>query len=118
MHGLKPSDIDALRHLEGAEVTQVCLGPYDIQFNFDPRGNVSVQGRCELIDRAGVVLDIWEGRTKPGPCRFTELFGSPVREVVIDSPRSFLLKFANSLVLRVLDTSDQHESFSVDGLYV
>ena len=118
MHGLKPSDIDALRHLEGSELTQVCLGPHDIQFNFVPPGNVTVQARCELLDRSGAILDVWEARTKPGPCRFTELFESPVQEVVIDSPRSFVLRFANALALRVVDTSDKHESFSVDGLYV
>ena len=118
MHGLNPTDIDALRPLQGAEITQVCLGPYDIQFNFMPRGNVSVQGRCELLDSTGTILDVWQERTKPGPCRFIELFESPVQEVVIDSPRSFVLRFANSLVLRIVDSSDQYESFSVNGLYV
>ncbi len=118
MHGLKPTDIDALRHLQGAEITQVCLGPHDVQFNFSPRGNVAVQSRCELRDSSGAILDTWEKRTKPGLCRFTELFESPVQEVVIDSPQSFILRFANTLVLRVVDTSDQYESFSVDGLYV
>jgi hypothetical protein len=118
MHSLKPTDIDALRHFEGAEVTQVCLGPYDIQFRFAPRGHIAVQARCELLDQAGTLLDAWEGKTKPGPCRFVELFESPVREVAIDTPRSFVLRFANALVLRVVDTSDQYESFSVDGLHV
>ena len=118
MHGLKPTDIDALRHLQGAEITQVCLGPYDIQFNFTPRGNISVQARCELLDPSGALLDVWEERTKPGPCRFIDLFESPVQEVAIDSPRSIILRFANALVLRVVDTSDQYESFSVNGLFV
>lgn len=118
MHGLKPSDIDALCHLRGAAITQVCLGPYDIQFNFRPRGNISVQARCELIDSAGKILDVWEERTKPGLCRFTELLESPVQDVTIDTPRSLVLRFDNALVLRVIDTSDQYESFSVDGLSV
>jgi hypothetical protein len=118
MHGLKPTDIDALRHLEGAQITQVCLGPYDIQFKFVPHGNVAVQARCELLDQAGNLLAVWEKQTTPAPCRFVELFESPVREVAIDTPRSFVLRFANALVLRVVDTSDQYESFSVDDLYV
>jgi hypothetical protein len=118
MHGLKSTDIDALRHLKDAEITQICLGPHDIQFNFTPRGNVSVQARCELLDPIGGILDVWEKATQPGPCRFIELFESPVQEVVIDTPRSFLLRFANALVLRVVDTSDHYESFSVDGLHV
>jgi hypothetical protein len=118
MYGLKPSDINALSHLKGAEITQVCLGPYDIQFNFMPRGNISVQARCELIDSTGNLLDVWEERTKPGICRFTELLESPAQDVQIDTPRSFIVRFNNGLLLRVIDTSDQYESFSVDGLYV
>src|SRR5687768_15360128 len=118
MHGLKPTDIDALRHLQGAQITQVCLGPHDIQFNFMPRGNVAVQARSELMDSAGNILDVWEKRTKPGLCRFTELLESRVQDIEIDTPRSFILRFDNGLMLRVIDTSDECESFSVDGLYV
>lgn len=92
--------------------------PHDLQLKFAPRGNVAVQARCELIDQSGAVLDVWEGRTRPGLCRFIELFESPVEEVTIDGPRSFVLRFANALALRVVDTLDQHESFSVDGLHV
>ena len=119
MHGLKPTDLAALRQLEGAALTQICLGPHDIQFNFAPRGNVSVQSRCELRDDGGgALLDAWEGRTAAGPFRFAELIGATVRAAAIDGPRSFVLRFGNALALRVVDTFDEYESFSVGGLYV
>ena len=111
-------DIGALSHLRSAEVTQICIGPHDIQFNFHPRGNVSVQGRVELLDSSGNVADVWEGRTRSGMFRFPEILMSPVTQVAIDSAVSFVLTFDNKMSLRFVDDSDQYESFSVGDLYV
>lgn len=118
MYGLKPTDIDVLKHLLKATITQICVGPHDIQFNFHPSGNVSVQGRCELVDAAGRVVEVWEESTRSGSFRFPELLMTPVVNVAIDSPKSFVLTFGNGMALRVLDNSEQYESFSVGGLYV
>jgi hypothetical protein len=118
MYGIKPSDLQYFEHLRGADITQICVGSHDIQFNFHPRGNISVQGRCELQDASGTVLDIWEESTHSGNFRFPDILKTPVLEVHIDSSKSFVLKFANTLCLRVIDTSDQYESFSVGNLYV
>ena len=118
MYGLKPTDINALKPLLKAEITQICVGPHDIQFNFHPSGNVSVQGRCELVDSAGQVIEVWEESTRSGAFRFPELLMTPVSDVVIDSPKSFVLTFANGMALRVVDNSEQFESFSVGNLYV
>jgi hypothetical protein len=118
MYGLKPNDIDALKPLLKAEITQICVGPYDIQFNFHPSGNVSVEGRCELVDSTGRVIEIWEDSTRSGTFRFPELLMTPVSNVVIDTPKSFILTFANGMALRVVDNSEQYESFSVGNLHV
>lgn len=118
MYGLKPADIAHLSHLRHAEVVQVCVGQYDLQFNFHPNGNVSVQGRCELLDNAEQVIDVWENGRRSSIFRFFELLGQSVIEVAIDSPKSFNLLFSNGLLLRVVDDSEQYETFSVGGLYV
>jgi hypothetical protein len=117
MYGLRHSDIDALAHLRGAEIAQICLGTSDIQFNFHPQGNISVWGRCELLDSAGEVIDVWNG-TRPGIFRFPELLMSQVSEISIESSRSLILTFENGQALRVVDDSDQYESFSVGELIV
>jgi hypothetical protein len=120
MYGLKPTDIDALVPLRGAEMTQICIGPYDIQFNFPRKGQVAVWGggRCELIDVDGEVVQIWQERTRSGMFRFSELLMSPVVDVAIDSPKSFVLRFENGMALRVVDNSEQYESFSFGNLFV
>jgi hypothetical protein len=50
--------------------------------------------------------------------RFPEILMSPVTDVLIDSPKSFVMTFANGLGLRLVDCSDEYESFSVGSLYV
>lgn len=118
MYGLTPADIDALTPLRRAEVTQICLGPHDIQFHFHPQGKICVQGRCELIDSDNQVVDVWEGSTRSGTFRFPDVLMTPVVEVAIDSAKSFLLTFENGMALRVIDNSEHCESFSVGNLYV
>jgi hypothetical protein len=118
LYGLKPTDVDALAHLRQTELAQICVGPHDIQFNFHPRGNISVWGRCELIDAAGKVVDVWEESTRAGSFRFPELLKSIVQDIAIDSPKSFVLRFANGLTLRVVDSLEKHESVAVADLIV
>jgi hypothetical protein len=118
MCGLKPTDITHLSHLRNAEVIQVCVGQCDLQFNFSPIGNVSVQGRCELLDNSSQLIDVWEDCTRSTAFRFLELLGQSVIDVVIDSPKSFKLLFSSGQSLRVVENSEQYESFSVGDLYV
>jgi hypothetical protein len=116
MYGLRPEDIKHLSHLEQASLIQVCVGQYQLVFNFHPAGTIAVEGRCELLDDGG--LDIWDRGERSERFRFLELLGESVVAVTIDSPRSFKLAFSNRRSLRVVDNSDLYESFSVDGLCV
>jgi hypothetical protein len=111
MYGLKPTDIGALKPLLNAEITQICVGPHDIRFNFHPQGNVSVQGRCELVDSTGRVVEVREESTRSGTFRFPELLMTPVVDAVIESAKSFVLTFRNGMALRAVDNSQQYESF-------
>lgn len=118
MYGLKPEDITHLSHLQDAEIIQVCVGQADLQFHFTSNGNVSVQGRCELLDNADQVIDVWEPGTRSAMFLFLDLLGQSVTGVAIDSPKSFKFLFAKGHSLRVINVSEQYESFSVGNLYV
>ena len=48
MYGV-PAELD-LRFLNDATLTQVCIGPWDVQFHFHPIGGIFVQGAWELRD--------------------------------------------------------------------
>jgi hypothetical protein len=57
-----PEDLD-LQFLHGAEVIEVCIGLYQVQFIFHPEANVSVEGAWILYAAHGSQLD----RSRPSP---------------------------------------------------
>jgi len=119
MYGLKPDDIVFLKGtLLRAELIQVCVGQSDLQFRFEPTENVSVWGRCELINEAGEVAEVWPKENKSQSFLFLDLLGSTVTDVAIDTPKSLSLVFSSGLTLRVVDDSECFESFSVGNLIV
>jgi hypothetical protein len=118
MYGLKPTDIEAIKPLKGGEMIQICIGAYDIQFAFFPRGHVCVEGRCEVLNSSGEAIDVWDRGNRSEVFRFTELLKKSVTDVAIESEKSFLLTFEDRMALRVIDSSEQYESFSVGNLFV
>ena len=113
LNGLRPTDIENLVCMRRREVTQICVGLHDLQYNLLPAGNLANWGRCELHGADGALLDVWDRETRAGLFRFPGVLMSPIPEVVIDGSHSFLMMFSNGLALRVVDNSDQCESFSI-----
>ena len=118
VYGLKPTDIQYLSKLQGADVIQICVGQYQLVLSFQSAPAVCVEGRCELLEPDRGIADVWESNARSKSFRFLELLGQRVDQVTIDTPRSFKLAFNNGLTFRVVDNSDQYETFSVGGLYV
>jgi hypothetical protein len=121
VYGLKPDDIVYLSQLQHSKVIQICIGEHDLQFNFYPSdriNNISVGGRCELLDDTARVIDVWENGMRSRAFRFLDLPGQSVVELTIDTPNAFKLLFSNGQSLRLVDNSQHYESFSVGGLYV
>jgi hypothetical protein len=118
MHGLKPDDIKHLSPLRGDVLTLVGVEEYQLDFGFNQQGSLSVQGRCELLEDSGAIIDVWDTGARSEGFRFLELLGKTVTTVVIDSSKSFTLTFSDGRCLRIIDNSDQYESFSFNGLYV
>ena len=121
MYGV-PADLP-IQPFVGQELNQICLGRFQTQLPFSGAGSISVEGRWELRDGAGDIVDRAEEHEIRESYRIHRLIDVPVARLSIDPPRSFTLFFDNGLVLTVFDDSEQYESFSinVDGqppLYV
>jgi hypothetical protein len=111
MHGV-PTDLD-LSALEGAELIQVCLGFNDVQFHFRPIGHISVVGRWEFFDDAGVSADHgMESEARP-PYQLHRLLGENIVQITL-APEAIDLRFGNGDRLRLNDDSEQYESFTID----
>ncbi|MDB5338641.1 MAG: hypothetical protein JWN70_4260 [Planctomycetaceae bacterium] len=112
MYGV-PADLN-LVFLHGAELTQVCLGLYQLQFHFHPAGSISVEGGWELLDAVNTRLDgRHDGPARP-PYQLHRLLGHRVAGTEVSAPDWFALRFEDGLVLRVFDDSPQYESFQIE----
>jgi hypothetical protein len=111
MHGV-PADLP-IQPFVAREPNQICLGRFQIQLHFDGTGSIHVEGRWELRDGAGDLVDAQEEHESKESYRIHRVIDVPVTRFSIDPPRSFTLYFDNDLQLTVFDDSEQYESFSI-----
>lgn len=122
MYGV-PKDLDISR-FNGALLTAICIGEFQVQFHFQQTAanlhqsaSISVEGKWELRDSSGVVVDEMQIRNEPISKRKNFhahcLLGSTVVGFRIQSPEFITLQFSSGHVLTVFDDSCQYESFSI-----
>ena len=113
MYGV-PSNLD-LMPFQGASLDQIALGQYIIHFHFAAEHSpvIGVEGKWELADSAGRILD---HQMEPGErevYRLHVLLGRTVTAGEVHAPDSFTLHFEGGYTLRIYDDSRQYESFSI-----
>jgi hypothetical protein len=111
MHGV-PRDLD-LSGFVGKALVQVCLGEFQVSFNFESGHLISVEGRWEVLDPQGVMLDHSRENAERDAYRVHRLLGRTVTAFALDPPSSFSMMFEDAYVLRVYDDSEAYESFSI-----
>ena len=111
MYGVPP-DLPLERVL-GRECVQIGIGRFEIRFSFLNAVEIHVEGRWEVCDESGRVIDQAREHAERECYRVHKLIGSPVRRYSIDAPTSFTLFFENGYSLTVFDDSEQYESFSI-----
>ena len=111
MYGV-PADLD-LAFLRGAELIQVCLGLFQVQFHFQPAGSISVEGGWELLDADGTRIDGSHDLPERPPYQLHRLLSQRVAGSEVAAPKWFALRFDGGEVLRIFDDSEQYESFSI-----
>jgi hypothetical protein len=107
-----PANLD-LSFLQGAELIQVCLGTWQVQFHFAPQACVSVEADWELANAQGRIIDRSSDTIREQPFHLHLLRQRVVVGAEISAPLSFALRFTGGLVLRVFARSDGYESFSI-----
>ena len=121
MYGV-PKNLD-LSRFDGALLTQICIGEFQVQFhfqqvasNFHQSASISVEGKWEVRDSAGLFVD-WMERHASLSQRDSfyahRLLGSTVTAYRVDPPESLTLQFSSGHTLTVFDDSRQYESFSI-----
>jgi hypothetical protein len=111
MYGVSP-DLD-LSRFKDAVLIQLCVGQFQLQFHFRPRAEISVEGKWELRDRAGSLIDGLERGARGDALYAHRLLGEKVDGFSLDAPHSFSLRFKSGHVLTIFDDSRKYESFSI-----
>ena len=112
MYGV-PADLD-LSKFKAATLIQICIGEHQIQFHFHPEGSISVEGRWELRDSTGALVDAsTDTDAERDALRVHVILGKIVESYSISAPDSFALRFESGHSLAVFDDSKQYESFSI-----
>jgi hypothetical protein len=112
MYGV-PANLDLTRFID-ATLEQICIGQYQIQFQFDPVVSISVEGDWRLLGPAGDVVDQNLENGGREAYRVHQLLGKRVVRAVVDPPRSLTLYFDSGHELWVFDSSERFESFSIE----
>jgi hypothetical protein len=97
----------------GDEFNQICLGRFQIQFHASGIGSISVEGRWELRDGTGSIVDSQKEHSNRENYRLHYIIDVPIVRSNLDPPRSFSLFFENGWTLTIFDDTAQYESFSV-----
>ena len=116
MHGV-PKNLD-LTFLHDSELIQICLGLYQVDFSFHPGGTLSVEGEWELFASDATEIDRSSEPPRLRAFELHRLLGQRVVGSVIAPPHWIALRFEKGELLRVYDSSETYESFSIAGFYI
>ena len=111
MYGV-PADL-SLERFVGATLIRIGLGQFQIQFQFHPDGEIAVEGRWELRDQAGRLVDQAEATGEREAYRVHKLLGGKVMSASVDAPTSIALRFDSGHRLEIFDSSQKYESFTI-----
>jgi hypothetical protein len=121
MYGV-PSNLP-LQRLVGEQFNFVGLGRFQIQFHIDRLVGVSVEGRWELRDASGTLVDSNQSHADREAYRVHRIIDVRITNFRLDPPQSFTLFFETGDSLTIFDDSERYESFSINffgeaGIYV
>ena len=102
--------------LVGKELTQICVGAFDVQMNLAQQVSITIHGddpdrsfRHKTKSASSFALSGFPGRA----AGLVTLLGSTIERVVVENEMTLALYFSNQEELRIYDCSDNYESFNI-----
>jgi|APSaa5957512576_1039674.scaffolds.fasta_scaffold225922_1 hypothetical protein len=115
MYGV-PAEID-LSPFSDTILEMVSLGQYQITLHFNSEASITIEGAWELADKNATIIDQSLNRDQQPSERESykihACIGQRVIKATAEPPRSILLNFENGYSLRIIDDSEQYESFHI-----
>ena len=105
--------------LVGGQLTQLCIGGCDVILRFDDKISITMMGDDATEDYfQHKTASPSSSAVKGMPGRavsLVSLIGATVQKVVAENNTTLAIYLSNAEELRIFDTSDSYESFTVDG---
>ncbi len=112
MYGFPPSEEFAA--LTDRELTQLCIGEYQIRLNFD--GDVTLSIQSVFTHSAAPPSDLSGDFSFPrSGSTLTSLLGAKVVSATTIPPESLTIEFSNGESLTVYDNDPSYEALQFDG---
>ena len=102
-----------LERLVGQEFNFIGLGRFQIQFHISSVVAIHVEGRWELRDASGALVDFEQEHAHRDAYRVHQIIDIPITRFTLNAPHSFTLFFESGHSLTIFDESEQYESFSL-----
>jgi hypothetical protein len=96
-----------IQFLIGAELEQVCLGRWQVQFNFD-KARICVEGDLEHVSKSGIVHRHNTDEDRLLPIYLHHLLGQKVHLIGVE-PYCLLLTFDGGDIIRILSDEGPYE---------
>jgi hypothetical protein len=98
--------------LKGKELLQICVGKYQMIFNFEDSISVSIESKF-ILKLSHDYYERWESSSKDIPIRTFELLNHKIVDVFIPNEMTLQLIFENGDEMMIYDSKDNYESFQV-----
>jgi hypothetical protein len=102
-----------LRRLIGQEFNFIGLGRFQIQFHISSLVAIYAEGRWELHDASGTLVDSEQAHAERDAFRIHRIIDIPITRFSITAPRSFTLFFESGHALTLYDEPHAEDSLSL-----
>jgi hypothetical protein len=99
-------------------LTQLCIGQYDVQLRFNGNICISIQGEeptKSFQHRTGEANSSSVGGMPGAAISLVSLLGASIQSVIVEDGSTLMICFSNQEQLRIYDSSDAYESFTISG---
>ena len=98
--------------LKGKMLQQICIGKYQMIFNFEDSVSVSIESKFTL-KLSHDYYEQWESSSKNIPIRIFGLLDQKIVDVFVPNEMTLQLLFENGDEMMIYDSNNNYESFQV-----
>lgn len=106
-----PADLD-LSVIIGADLNQIALGRYDVQFSFDAKTTICLQSRAIVLHK-GFEVATWSEDSNWSSLAFQGLLNQSVLGYSVPNNQLLEIQFTDCFLLQLYDDSDQYECMQI-----